>query len=216
MKRQLRRQTPLVANKTKARAMLLLGIIVLVCLLVSASVMVVEHRMRAIILDEFLKNGLFVAKNLATVNTTHLATYNYVNLEQSVNKLTEENDLAYALVLLFDGEVAAYGGRRDIRQQVMSDEINQKVLKEDGVLVQYARYERAKHEICDIAVPVSLEGEKWGMVRLGFSLTPVHAAISRTRKTLFVIGLLVLLVGCSGSLLLFRFCVSMKETPTYC
>ena len=111
----------------------------------------------------------------------------------------------------------------DVEKKVFSKRSNRwairgkiKGTKEDGVLVQYARYERAKHEICDIAVPVSLEGEKWGVVRLGFSLTPVHAAISRTRKTLFVIGLLVFLVGCLGSLLLFRFCASMKETPTYC
>lgn len=190
--------------KVRLRSKFIVGIITLLCLLMSATILVVEHRMRESILDEFLKRGRSVAKNLAAVNTNYVTTYNYVNIEQSVEKIAEENGLAYAMVLLFDGEVAAYSGNGDIKKEVLVGEINKRALQTGKVLVQYGKFGGADDEFCDIAVPILLKDQKWGTVRVGFSLKNMQAAILRTRTALFVLGLVGLIVGCLSSLLLAR------------
>jgi HD-GYP domain-containing protein (c-di-GMP phosphodiesterase class II)/HAMP domain-containing protein len=190
--------------KIRLHTRFMIGIIVLECLLMSATILVVENRMQDSVLDEFGRRGLSVAKNLAAVNTNYVATYNYVNIEQSVEKMATENGLAYAMVLLFDGELAAYSGGSDIKQEVLSDNIHERALKAREVLVQYGRFAKTGEEFCDISVPILLKGEKWGTVRVGFSLKSIHAAILRTRMTLFVLGLVALIIGCLGSLLLAR------------
>ncbi|MBW2147265.1 MAG: HD domain-containing protein [Deltaproteobacteria bacterium] len=190
--------------KVRLHSKFMIGIIILECLLMSAIILVVEHRMRESILEEFLKRGLSVAKNLAAVNTNYLATYNYVNIEQSVKRITENNGLIYAIVLLFDGEVAAYSGHTNIKKGVLHNYINERALKSNEVLVQYEKLESPEGEICDISVPILLKGEKWGTVRVGLSLKDMHAAILKTRTVLFALGLVALIISCLCSLLLAR------------
>ncbi|MBW1981533.1 MAG: HD domain-containing protein [Deltaproteobacteria bacterium] len=182
----------------------MIGIIILECLLMTATILVVEHRMRDSILDEFLKRGLSVAKNLAAVNANYVATYNYVNIEQSVEKIRQENGLAYAMVLLFDGEVAAYSGRAEIEQEVLHGVMNNRALKAEKTLVQYGTFGMTQNEYCDITSPILLKGEKWGTVRVGFSLKDMHAAVLKTRKVLFALGLVAVVTSCFCCLLLAR------------
>ena len=115
--------------KVRLATKFMIGIIILECLLMSATILIVENRMRDSILDEFRKRGLSVAKNLAAINTNYVATYNYVNIAQSIEKIAIENGLAYAMVLLFDGEVAAYSGSSDIRQEILNDDIHHEALR---------------------------------------------------------------------------------------
>ena len=204
MKAQCKHLPPKEGIKTRLHSKFIISIITLLCLLMSATILVVEHRMRESILDEFSKRGLSIAKNLAAVNTNYVATYNYVSIEQSVEKITKDNRLAYAMVLLFDGEVAAYSGSGNIRHEVLRDEITGQALKTDKVLVQYGKFGKAEDEFCDIAIPIVLKEQKWGTVRVGLSLNDMNAAILRTRKTLFGLGLVALVGGCLSSLLLGR------------
>jgi len=190
--------------KVRLATKFMIGIIILECLIMSATILIVENRMRDSILDEFRKRGLSVAKNLAAMNTNYVATYNYVNIEQSVEKMATENGLAYAIVLLFDGDVAAYSGSNDIKQEVLSDDIHNEALKASEVLIQYGRFTRTEEEFCDITVPILLKGEKWGTVRVGFSLKDMHAAILNTRMALFALGLIAVITGCLCCLLLSR------------
>lgn len=204
MKKTITNLLPKQGLRLRLHTKFIIGIILLECLLMSATILVVEHRMRESILDEFLKRGLTVAKNLAAMNTNYVATYNYVNIEQSVKQVAEDNGLTYALVMLFDGEVAAYGGKQGIRDEVLGNGIHERALKTDKALVQYKLLAGSEHEICDVALPILVKDEKWGTVRVGFSLENMHAAILKTRTTLFLLGLIALIAGCLGSLLLAR------------
>jgi hypothetical protein len=93
--------------KIKLSTKLIVSIVLLECLLMSAIILVVEKQMRASILDEFMKHGLSVTRNLAAINSNFVTTYNYVNIEQNVERVVKENGLLYATVLFYDGEVAA-------------------------------------------------------------------------------------------------------------
>ncbi|MBU2497545.1 MAG: HD domain-containing protein [Proteobacteria bacterium] len=190
--------------RIRLRTKFMIGIIIPACLLMSATIFVVENRMRESILNEFLKRSLSIANNLAAVNTNYVTTFDYVNIEQSLARAKGDNGLLYALVLLFDGEVAAYHGPSDIRQGILRGEIHEQALKSHSVLVQYADMENPEGRICDIAVPILFKGEKWGTLRMGFSLKQIQGAVLKTRKALFLLGLVALVTGLLGSILLAR------------
>lgn len=190
--------------KVKLRTKFMIGIIILECLLMTAIILVVEKQMRQSTLDEFLKRGVSIAEHLAAVNSNNVSTYNYVNIEQSVEKIADFNGLIYATVLLFDGEVAAYGGRNDIRGKVLGNDLHERALQSTKTLVQFGNLGGSGDEVCEIAAPILLKGEKWGTVRIGLSLKEMNAAIGKTRKLLLVLGLIGLAAGCLGSLLFAR------------
>src|SRR5260370_12628548 len=69
---------------------------------------VVEHRQRVAIIDEFQRRGEVLARNLGAISSGPLLLYNYTALEQNVARVAAEEDVVYALVLDGDGKVAAH------------------------------------------------------------------------------------------------------------
>ena len=173
---------------------LIAGISVLMCLFMLAVVTIVGDQMRQSILEEFAKRGLTVARNLAAVNTGYITTYNYVKIEQSTQYVVNENDLLYATVQFFDGEAAAYSGRDDFKASVLAGPLHDKALKSDKTLIQQSAHSGIQY--CEIAVPIFLDQQRWGTVRVGFPLDHMHSAIHDTRKMLLLFGSLALLIGC--------------------
>jgi len=182
--------------RVRLRTKFMVSIIVLEVMLMTAIIFVVEHHMQSSMLEEFTKRGLSLAKNLAAVNTNYLATYNYVNIEQSVERVTSENGLAYAIVLLFDGEVAAYSGPAKFKSSIIRNDINDNALGSNRALTQFGKMPGSGHDVCDISVPIRLKGEKWGTVRIGLSLKDMHAAMMKTRLSLFALGGIAVLLSC--------------------
>ena len=54
----------------------LICIILLECLIMTGTIFVVERQMRDSIMDEFLKLGIAISKNLSAVNANFVTTYN--------------------------------------------------------------------------------------------------------------------------------------------
>lgn len=183
----------------------MVGMALLQCLLMSAVILLVEHKLRQSILDEFLRRGTSVAENLAAVNTSYLVTYNYVSMSQNVDRMVEQNGLAYAAVLLFNGELAAFDGSASFQSSlVLGEDARQWVLAGEGTSIRYRLLKESHEEICDIAVPIVFRGEKWGAVVVGMSLSGVNGAILETRKTLLIFGVIGLLFSCLAAFLLAR------------
>ena len=170
------------------------GISVLLCLFMLAVITIVGDQMRQSILEEFAKRGLTVARNLAAVNTSFITTYNYVKIEQSTDYVVKENDLLYATVIFFDGESAAYSGREDLKQLVLSGPLHDKALKSQKTLIQQSTHHGLQY--CEIGVPIFLDQQKWATVRVGFPLDHMHSAVQETRKMLLLFGSLALVIGC--------------------
>lgn len=180
---------------------LLLSILLLQAILITAVVLVVEHQTRDSIMTEFLKRGRLVTKNLAALNNDFLANYHYVKIEQNLSHVVEENELLYAAIVLFDGEIVAYEGQANYRQQFR--ELSQKKTSTiDEVFIQNANL--GTEEFCNIAVPIFLKDEYWGVVYTGFSLKDVQVAIARTRQSLLLLGIVSLLLGWVASVILAR------------
>ena len=182
----------------------LAGIVVLECLIMVATILVVEKQMRESILTEFLKRGFAIGQNLAALNANYIATFNYVSIEQAVAKVTEENDLAYAAVQLFDGEIAGFGGSELFRKAVFEDGVNKASLSATRELVRYLRFENMAERICDITTPVYLKEKKWATVRIGMSMKYIRESVHKTRITLLTLGGIILLASSLLSIFLAR------------
>jgi predicted signal transduction protein with EAL and GGDEF domain/HAMP domain-containing protein len=188
--------------KIRLQIKLLIGILILETMLMAATILVVERQMRDSILDEFLKRGLSVTRNLAAVNNDFITTYNYVKIEQNLERVVAENNLLYATIVYFDGEIAGYRGQPAFKNFIDTGPLKESAREIDDIVIQRQTFD--DEEFCDISVPVFLKQEYWGMVRAGFSLSDMEAAVTRTRKLLLGLGLAGLICGWLASVILAR------------
>ncbi len=176
------------------RAKLLAGTLLLLAAMMAALVLVVEHHVRAAIVREVRQRGLVLARDLAAISTGPLVLYNYTQLEQNVARLQAEDDIVYAIVLDRDGRVAAHSARPDAVGTLSSDAVLGRILSIEGPVAQ--EIVDAGETFYDVAVPISVEGARWGTVRVGLSRRRMDAEIARTRRDL--VGLAVLVLGAAG------------------
>jgi HD-GYP domain-containing protein (c-di-GMP phosphodiesterase class II) len=165
------------------------------------TILVVERQMRESILNEFLKLGIAISRNLSAVNANFVTTYNYVGIEQNVAKAVSDNGLAYALIQLFDGEVAAYSGINAIKKDVIQNNVESHAIENDDKLIRYLSFKNSDGKICELASPIIIGDKQWATVRVGLSLENIQSTIKSTRKVLFILGIVALAVGCLGSVL---------------
>ena len=195
----LRRLTPRAFAGTAfgLRQKFLLAFLSLVLGLVISLLLIVESRQRASIVYQVEKRGVAIATHLAAVSTRSLLTYNFVALEQDVEKISQDQDILYAIALDRDGRVAAYSGHDETQGTVLQDAVSQRAAQTTATLVQRVPRSASAAEHYDIAVPVFIQGnaEKWGTVRVGLSLRDMQAEMRQTRLQVFFLGVLGVVLG---------------------
>jgi two-component system sensor histidine kinase AtoS len=151
---------------------------------------IVESRQRNSIVHQMEKRGVALATYLAAVSTNSLLTYNYIALEQNVEKIRREADVLYAIVLDREGRVAAYSGHDEQQGMILQDAVSQRAATARDTLIQQVRSRQNPTEHYDIAVPVFVPGspEKWGIVRIGLSLRDMWAEMRKTRQQVLLLG----------------------------
>lgn len=184
-----------------------IGIIVLVQIFLMGLVtVVIEQRQRETILEESYKRAFSLASNLAALSEGYLLSYNFIKLEQTVERVAAEADVAYAMVHLHDGKVAAYSGRRVQSGTVPDDPVSQQVLKAEEPLVQEVATPALQGWGYDVAIPIFVPGSsrKWGTIRLGFSLAQALQEIQKTTKNLVLLGIIAIVLGTVAAVFLAR------------
>jgi PAS domain S-box-containing protein len=186
------------------RQKFLLAFLSLVFGLVMGLLLIIESRQRTSIVEQMEKRGEAIATHLAAVSTRSLLTYNFVALEQDVEKVSRDPDILYAIVLDRDGRVAAYSGHDEKQGLVLHDAVSQRAVQALTSLIQYVPGKGPNGEHYDIAVPVFVQGspEKWGTVRVGLSLHDMQLEIQRTRLHVLVLGVLGVILGTAAAALL--------------
>ena len=179
--------------KLRLRTRLTIGISLLVTILMIATMLVVEHQMRESIRAEFLRRGLSVTRNLAALNHSYIITYNYIEIEQSLERVVQENDLLYASVVYFDGDIAAYRSREDIKDDILIAKQYQAALASTDINIDYEQI--GDEPYYNIAVPVFLQDENWGTVHAGFSMAEMRQSLIETRLLLLFLTLLGIILG---------------------
>src|SRR5918996_1637065 len=118
------------------RTKLALSVVCLLVLLTAVMMVVVEYRERKAIEAQVRKRGQTIARNLAAVSANALVTFNYILLEQHVERLAHEEDLVYVIILDREGRVAAHSYRSDLQGQRLTDSMSRKAWEASEPLIQ--------------------------------------------------------------------------------
>ena len=170
---------------------LLVGTLLVVASVMSALVVIVEHRQREAIIREVQRRGDTLARDLAVGSTGPLVLYNYTQLEQNVARVATETDVAYAMILDRDGRVAAHNHRPEIVGTLLSGGTLDRILSTDATLAQEL-YGPDGEALYDFAVPIRVDAQRWGTARVGLSRRRMEAEIAATRRQLVLLAVLVL------------------------
>ena len=183
------------------RAKFIIVIVSLILALMGAVTFVVERHQRRAILEQTQLRALALGASLAAVSEGYLLSYDFIQLEQIAENVTANNkDVMYAVAHLRDGKVAAFSRRSDLQGQRLDDPVSQQALQATAPLVQDIIIPDSGEPGYDVAIPVygHRSSQKWGTVRVGFSLKRAYALIQQTRRDLVWLSLAAM--GC-GTLL---------------
>jgi signal transduction histidine kinase len=100
--------------------------------------------------------------------------------------------------------VAAFSGRDDLQGRWLDDPISQRAVQASSNLMQHITIPHSKAPGYDVAIPVYIPevSEKWGAIRLGFSLKRAYDAIHHTRRDLVLLSLGAIVCGTLLAILL--------------
>jgi PAS domain S-box-containing protein len=146
--------------------------------------------------NQLERRGLAIARSLGATSLSDLMTYNYVALEQAANQAAQDPDIVYVAIHDKEGRIGGISGRSELQQTLLLDAHTSALLLSDQpVLTELSEPEEGL--VLEIAVPVFRvqDGERWGTVRLGMSMTQMHVQIRQTQATILIIGLLAMIVG---------------------
>src|SRR2546425_1756508 len=149
------------------RAKLLWGTVMVIVLVMAAVVVVVERRQRETIIEEFERRGEVLVRNLAAISYGPLLLYNFTALEQNVARVAAGADVVYAVILDAEGRVAAHSRHPERVGQPLDSAVDRKAAATSAPLTQATVFGARRDAIYDFAVPVQVEGQKWGTVRVG-------------------------------------------------
>ena len=177
----------------------LIGTLLVLVLIMTGFITVVEQRQRSATVDEVQRRGEVLARSLAATSTGALLLYNFTALEQNVDQVAGESDVVYAIILDGDGKVVAHSRRPELVGSVLDGAVHEHAARTSQLLVQEAAQRKTGEPIYDIAMPVYVEGQKWGVARIGLSRRRMEAQIRRTRWELAALSVVTLVVGGLGA-----------------
>jgi len=152
--------------------------------------------------DEMERRGSVMAASLAAVSQTPLLLYNFTALEQNVARVAGEPDVVYAIILDAEGKVAAHSRHPDRVGSPLKGKLDVEAARAMQPLLQETT--AARQSVLDFAVPVLVNGQKWGTARVGVSKKRMEAQIVRTRSELAGLTLVMLLFGAVSAALVAR------------
>ena len=184
------------------RARLLCGTLLVIVLVMATVMAVVEHRQRVAIIGEVERRGESLAQSLAAMSYGPLLLYNFTALEQNAVRVSTEADVVYAIVLDADGRVAAHSRHSERVGLSLGSAVDRRVAEAQVPVTQTAVLAETGDAIYDFAVPVQVDRQKWGTVRVGLSKRRMDAEIRRTRWELGTLTVVMLVMGGLGAALL--------------
>jgi len=177
------------------QAQFLLGTVLVLLLVMAAVIVVVEHRQRASIIAEVQRRGEVIARNLAALSEGPLLLYSYTTLEQNVARVAGEADVVYAIILDAEARVAAHSRYPELAGVALSGPADELAAKTDTFLVQETVRRGTGEPIYDFVVPIVIDRQRWGTVRIGLSKRRMEAEIRQTRLELGALTLGTLVLG---------------------
>jgi signal transduction histidine kinase len=179
----------------------------LITLLMSVVIFFVEMERTATLKERAEEHGSAIAQMMADLSENRLMYYDLVALQQNVERVTEDEDVLFAIIFNRDARtLAANESARELFPPELFELGAEMGRLERGRVIQgelgYESPDGREMEVLEVVAPVFVEGELWGAVKLGLSLEDVNAEIQRTRLGLISLGFLGLTFGALGSVFL--------------
>jgi PAS domain S-box-containing protein len=194
------------------RARLLCGTLLVIVLVMATVMVVVEHRQRVAIIGEVERRGESLAQSLSAMSYGPLLLYNFTALEQNVARLAAEADVIYAIVLDADGRVAAHSRHPERVGLPLDSRIDRRAAGASAPLTQTTIFHETHEAVYDFAVPVLVNHQKWGTVRVGLSKRRMDAEIRQTRLELLALtGVMLALGGAAAALVAGRIAGPVRQ-----
>jgi PAS domain S-box-containing protein len=184
-------------------ARLACGTVLVVSTVMVGLIAMVERHQRGAIIEETERRGEVLARNLAAMSYGPLLLYNYTALEQSVARIAAEADVVSAVVLDADGRVAAHSRSAARVGEILSGDVDRAAAGALEALRQEVVDPR-EGATYDFAVPVFVNGSKWGTVRVGLSKARMQSEIQRIRWELGGLTLVTTLVAAGAAAVVAR------------
>src|SRR5262245_33951736 len=142
------------------RARLMWGSVLVIVSIMAGVFVLVERHQRAAIVEEMPRRGEVLAASLAAVSRESLLLYSFPALEQDVARVAGEPDVIYAIVLDIDGKVAAHSRDPDRVGHALKSRVDTEAARAMTPIMQETT--SARHSVLDFAMPVLVNGQKWG------------------------------------------------------
>jgi len=110
------------------QARFLWATVLVIFVLMTAVIVIVEHRQRAGIIGEVERRGEVLTRNLAALSHAPLLLYNCTALEQNVARVGSEEDVRYAIILDAESRVAAHSVRPDRVGAMLDDVVSRRAV----------------------------------------------------------------------------------------
>ena len=175
-------------------------IIMTTCMLVillSTLALVIDFLQSRTIRRQLEERGQAIAQSLAATSISDLLTYNYIALERTANRASQNPDIVSVIFHDKEGKVAGFSDRPELQNTLLDDNISRKILSSQQPIIQTVYLKADKQPGLDIAVPVYPPGTdtRWGTVRVRLSLAPMYLQIRQIKWVLLIIGLIALVFG---------------------
>jgi PAS domain S-box-containing protein len=177
------------------RAKFLWATILVVAGVMVAVMLTVEHRHRVSVIEEVERRGEVLARSLAAISAGPLLLYNFTALEQNVARVAAEADVIYAIVLDADHKVAAHSRYPQSVGTTLEGPVHSRAAQTEAPLTQEAIVAETPEAIYDFAVPILVERQKWGTVRVGLSKQRLEAKVDAIRWELGILTIVTLLLA---------------------
>lgn len=179
----------------------------LIVVLVGAILFVIMRRDVQTIFEESRNRAVLIARNIADRNLQSIFAWDTDHLQRDADRATNDSLLyvvfydRYATPLVSSGRIA--GDASLVEGSLLPSAVGP-----DSFAAQTRNVDlfEKREEILEVEVPIFAEGspDKWGSVKIGFSLQDMRAAVRRTSATLLWVGFIGLLFGLLGTTSLAR------------
>lgn len=171
----------------------------LVLLVVAMLTLIVNDMQRKSLLQSMKGHGRLMSELMAKSSAEVAMVGNFTELEKDVEEVAKKKDVVYVLMLGKEGKVSVSSLNPQTNKPLypvgykFKDKAGRKAAHTRQTLVQTTHFQGKP--VIDISAPMMKYGERWGVVRIGLSLSSVSQAISKTTKRVLLFALLAIALG---------------------
>ncbi|MDP6503948.1 MAG: ATP-binding protein, partial [Planctomycetota bacterium] len=141
-----------------------------------------ELDMRVILMREVLvQRGKTLSQNLAKQTENDIASFNFSNLNEVLNKaVTDDRELSYAILMDSDRTAFVHTLNSELEQETVEGPEAEFAARQSKPTMKEIKAEGK--DILEMVTPIQVGAEQWGTLRLGFSLDVLRQEIVESER----------------------------------